>query len=385
MKKLTKFLLIAGLVGASNLAFSQAFPLGPNASATGDNATAIGPNASATAADATAVGVNAEANGEFSTALGSNALADAPNSVAIGSEAYSVGDNSVAIGYAANATGENSVAIGSNSYDDGRTNVVSFGNDTTNRQLIRVADGVADNDAVNMRQLNKVAVKADVLDTKTQNMSATPGQTNFNGNADVSGQLKASTIDAQSGTVEQGAISPDGTVSEKAIANGSDLVKVQENASADATAKANQAKADAIDTSKQYTDVQVGGVRNDLTTAVARQATVNQYFESRLDSQQSQINRNTADISNLQRKTDDMKREYSRGIAATAAMASSNNGTFQGDGVYSRAGVGMYQGYTAVSAGLVGVKGADSLGVNIAVTPGSGSPVFGVGYSRKLF
>uniref|UniRef100_UPI002ABDBE18 YadA-like family protein n=2 Tax=unclassified Burkholderia TaxID=2613784 RepID=UPI002ABDBE18 len=50
--------------------------------------------------------------------------------------------------------GSNSVAIGANSNDGGRSNVVSVGSDTQQRQITNVAPGTQGTDAVNLNQLN---------------------------------------------------------------------------------------------------------------------------------------------------------------------------------------------------------------------------------------
>jgi len=53
--------------------------------------------------------------------------------------------------------GSNSVALGANSTDSGRSNVVSVGSDTQQRQIINVAPGTEGTDAVNVNQLNAVS------------------------------------------------------------------------------------------------------------------------------------------------------------------------------------------------------------------------------------
>ncbi|MBR8278815.1 YadA-like family protein, partial [Burkholderia cenocepacia] len=53
--------------------------------------------------------------------------------------------------------GSNSVALGANSNDGGRSNVVSVGSDTQQRQIINVAPGTEGTDAVNVNQLNAVS------------------------------------------------------------------------------------------------------------------------------------------------------------------------------------------------------------------------------------
>ena len=52
--------------------------------------------------------------------------------------------------------GSNSVAIGANSNDGGRSNVVSVGSDTQQRQITNVAPGTQGTDAVNVNQLTQV-------------------------------------------------------------------------------------------------------------------------------------------------------------------------------------------------------------------------------------
>ena len=53
--------------------------------------------------------------------------------------------------------GSNSVAVGANSNNSGRSNVVSVGNATQQRQIVDVAPGTEGTDAVNVNQLNIVA------------------------------------------------------------------------------------------------------------------------------------------------------------------------------------------------------------------------------------
>lgn len=107
----------------------------------GSNDTVVGFSASVGdgATDATAIGVGAKAATNGSTAVGTNTQA--------------TGYQSNAFGYFANASGYQSTAVGPWSSDDGRNNVVSIGSSTQDRQLIHVAAGTADLDAVNVAQL----------------------------------------------------------------------------------------------------------------------------------------------------------------------------------------------------------------------------------------
>ncbi|MCA3867523.1 MAG: YadA-like family protein, partial [Burkholderia sp.] len=54
------------------------------------------------------------------------------------------------------SAGSNSVALGANSTNSNRSNVVSVGNDTQQRQIINVAPGTQGTDAVNLNQLTAV-------------------------------------------------------------------------------------------------------------------------------------------------------------------------------------------------------------------------------------
>ncbi len=101
--------------------------VGGKASATG---IAIGQNSFATATNTTAMGVGSKAFGSASTAIGANAQV------------------------VAGSTGRYSVALGADSVADGQ-NMVSVGNDTLKRQIVNVAAGTEDTDAVNVGQLNE--------------------------------------------------------------------------------------------------------------------------------------------------------------------------------------------------------------------------------------
>ena len=133
--------------------------------------------AQATAAGATAVGWGNVAGGERSTAVGygnevtgarSGAFGD-PNNVT-GSGSYAIGnDNTIAnnntfvLGSGVTTTQDNSVILGSGSTDraaeGGAAGVVSVGSEAELRQLINLAAGTQDTDAVNVKQLNDAIEK----------------------------------------------------------------------------------------------------------------------------------------------------------------------------------------------------------------------------------
>ena len=91
-----------------------------------------------------AVGDRSTSTGYLSTAMGVNSNAS--------------GGFSMALGFGAQATAGNSVALGRDAVAD-QGNTVSVGNATTKRRIVNVANGTADNDAVNKRQLDAVEAK----------------------------------------------------------------------------------------------------------------------------------------------------------------------------------------------------------------------------------
>ncbi|WP_196788158.1 YadA family autotransporter adhesin [Burkholderia cepacia] len=64
--------------------------------------------------------------------------------------------------------GTSSVAIGSNSNDGGRSNVVSVGNSTQQRQITNVAAGTEGTDAVNVNQLNALSTTLSLTSSNQQ-------------------------------------------------------------------------------------------------------------------------------------------------------------------------------------------------------------------------
>ncbi|BDC41983.1 hypothetical protein PTKU15_52800 [Paraburkholderia terrae] len=186
---------LLGVPPASSLTPDQLIASGPLTSASmveasGTNSVAIGLNTFATADDSVAIGNNVQALSSGAVAIGQQAHTDGVNTVAIGSDASALADNAIAIGnhstaVVAGATngiaignnvtiggvnsmgiganivaqGSNSVTLGYASADGGRANVLSVGNAKSGgqRQIINVAAGTQNNDAVNVSQLAGVA------------------------------------------------------------------------------------------------------------------------------------------------------------------------------------------------------------------------------------
>ncbi|WP_322080649.1 YadA-like family protein [Burkholderia cenocepacia] len=137
---------------------------------------AIGSMVTTNAAGALAIGSHAKANGENAVAVGSNGvMAIGQSSIAMGDKAATLGGstNSVALGKSAKvaqnvtdamALGANTsvasgnsggIALGANSVAD-RGNALSVGSNSMQRQIVNVAKGTKNNDAVNVSQLTGV-------------------------------------------------------------------------------------------------------------------------------------------------------------------------------------------------------------------------------------
>ena len=195
-----------GTAATSTSAASSAISVGKNAKTEDQNAVAIGVDSYAKTMDSIAIGNTAKATGLVSTALGARAEALGTSAVAVGINAKAKKDqatalgfnaqanetNSLALGYGASATVDNGVALGSGSKANVASGVAGYNANTENiartdkysgltgvalnsnlgalsvgvtdatgaatstRQIVGVAAGTADTDAVNVAQLKSV-------------------------------------------------------------------------------------------------------------------------------------------------------------------------------------------------------------------------------------
>jgi len=170
----------AALSGYAKATNTYATAAGMSSTASGNGASALGAKSEATANYASAAGNLAKASGEQSTAVGYSSKASGKNSTAVGAFTNYSGNDSegtTAIGYNSSVTVANGVALGRNSVADvasgdtgydpatgaastntGKTwkstmGAVSVGNSSNTRQIINVAAGSRDTDAVNVAQL----------------------------------------------------------------------------------------------------------------------------------------------------------------------------------------------------------------------------------------
>nr|WP_249185211.1 YadA-like family protein [Burkholderia cenocepacia] len=209
-------------VGASSDAANRGVAIGGAASAAANRSTAIGYITKATGDSSIAIGASANALGDNSTVLGTSANAQGSGSIAIGqaaavvnnSGAVALGTNSsvsadygvaiggaigsgraaevsgarsVALGTLSSAGAADAVALGYGSVAD-RANTVSVGaaipngdGRTITRQIVNVAAGTEDNDAVNVGQMNaglsttnaSIAATNSALSTTNASLSTT--------------------------------------------------------------------------------------------------------------------------------------------------------------------------------------------------------------------
>ncbi|WP_171984226.1 YadA-like family protein [Burkholderia cenocepacia] len=150
-----------GSIAQTGVEQPYAVAMGSMVTTNGAGALAIGSRAKANAENAVAVGNNGvTAVGKSSIAIGDKALtkSGAVNSIAIGTNA-NVQQNvvdAIALGANSQAQSSNSIALGANSIAN-RANALSIGTAGAERQIVHVAKGTQDTDAVSLAQLKGLA------------------------------------------------------------------------------------------------------------------------------------------------------------------------------------------------------------------------------------
>ncbi|WP_425127270.1 YadA-like family protein [Burkholderia cepacia] len=248
--------------GAAALS-TNATSVGYGAYSGADGATALGMTASAVGANAIAVGRGASTSGTYGSAIGyaanatTNAVAigvlanaTSASSVALGERASATGATSTALGRGALASGTNAVALGANSVGD-RDNAVSVGSTSLQRQIVNVAAGTQNTDAVNLGQMNtalstkvdntyfKVNSTGAAADAAGANATAIGPNAKANGRSSTAIGLNAradgiaSTTLGTDAVIEEGANSAGGTYSAQnslALGNGARVSATSGNA-----------------------------------------------------------------------------------------------------------------------------------------------------------
>jgi trimeric autotransporter adhesin len=117
----------------------------------------------------------ASAVGAGSIAIGGHATADSTGgtaaSIAIGSDSLAKAHSATVIGPGATATATNTVVLGTLSIAD-RTGTVSIGSSSNRRQLVNLAAGTQDTDAVNLAQLKLAGLTTDIAGVFTNSFVA---------------------------------------------------------------------------------------------------------------------------------------------------------------------------------------------------------------------
>ncbi|CAE6882452.1 YadA-like family protein [Paraburkholderia domus] len=167
-----KYFHVNSTAAMSTAAGNQAIGIGPVASAAGDNSIALGNTAVSTGSGSIAIGSKATALVSNSVALGANSVAARNNSVSVGAQ----GSERQIINVAPGSAGTDAVNVNqlnaaiasvpgfdSVQYDTSVHNSVTFGGAgrTAPVKLANVADGVANNDAVNVEQLKAMGANID--------------------------------------------------------------------------------------------------------------------------------------------------------------------------------------------------------------------------------
>ncbi|MGP8433428.1 hypothetical protein ACT2FY_03925 [Paraburkholderia fungorum] len=120
---------------------------------------------------AVALGSAASASANSAIAIGDAAQASQLGAIAVGATAIAQAANAVALGAGAVVNGINSVALGANTVAD-RANTVSVGSTTAQRQIVNVAAGTQNTDAVNVAQLKAAGLTTDTSGNATNSFVA---------------------------------------------------------------------------------------------------------------------------------------------------------------------------------------------------------------------
>ena len=131
-------------------------------------------NTVSNASDVTVIGIKNEVKADGNKVIGDNHKVSGKDNVIFGSAdqlTETTVNNAVVLGHNAKVTGEGGVALGAGSVAN-RANAVSVGSTGANRQIINVAAGTEDTDAVNLSQLNAVKETAN----KGWNLSTNGGE-----------------------------------------------------------------------------------------------------------------------------------------------------------------------------------------------------------------
>lgn len=352
--------------GHSEVRGNQATSFGDFAWASGgDGATAIGSQSWSNANNATTLGYNAETGGENALHIGAQSSGSGLNSVVIGSHATGTAEDVVLLGSGgmtdprnvgtAIADDKNSVAIGYGSDTQGQAggneNTVSVGGllGGAIRRITQVNNGVNDQDAINVSQLN------DAVGSLTSGAELI---------AHADGLLaieKDQRIVADTAVVN--AIAAEAT----ARIEGDAAEKAARTAAINAEAQARIAG-----------DAAEAQARADADLALSNRINVEAATRT------SEVNRLDGRLDQASRRLDDIEKSAYRGVAIALAAQQAVPNISSGQ-VALFAGVGHYEGETAGSVGVVTSFIANRISLSGAVGFAGGNEVGGrVGFSYRF-
>ncbi|HEY4147190.1 MAG TPA: ESPR-type extended signal peptide-containing protein [Pinirhizobacter sp.] len=346
-------------------------------------------------------------------------------------DAVSTGSRSVAIGAGSQAVADNAVALGAGSVAD-RANAVSVGSKGSERQIINVAAGTDDTDAVNVGQLKAAGLvggDGSTLDAVVYDAGSNRGSVTFGGLGGtkltnvMAGLVSSTSTDAINGsqlwilqdqvnnigdrvtnienngapgndpvtplpapgTGEGGrdpafAANGDGG---PASATGKDSVAVGTGASASAdnsvaigagsvADRADTVSVGSVGNERQISNVAAGTQRTDAANWGQVQdalATANRYTDDRFDS--------------VNRRIGEVQRQANKGIAASAALI--NVTPYMPGKTVLNAGVANYRGESALGVGVSRWNDSGRVNFNAGMSAAAGdTPIFRVGMGVVL-
>jgi len=346
-------------------------------------------------------------------------------------DAINTGSRSVAIGAGSQATADNAVALGAGSVAD-RADAVSVGSKGKERQIINVAEGKEDTDAVNVAQLKKAGLvggDGSTFDAVVYDAGSNRGSVTFGGLGGtkltnvMAGLVSATSTDAVNGSqlwilqdqvnnlgdrvtnIENNGVPGTGPVTPQpelgageggrdpafaangdggpASATGKDSVAAGTGASATAdnsVAIGAGSVADRADTvsvgsagaERQISNVAAGTQRTDAANWGQVQdalATANRYTDDRFDG--------------VNRRIGEVQRQANRGIAASAALI--NVTPYMPGKTVLNAGVANYRGESALGVGVSRWNDTGRVNFNAGVSAAAGdSPIFRMGVGVVL-
>jgi autotransporter adhesin len=342
-------------------------------------------------------------------------------------DAINTGSRSVAIGAGSQATADNAVALGAGSVAD-RANAVSVGSKGNERQIVNVAEGTEDTDAVNLGQLKKAGLvggDGSTLDAVVYDAGSNRGSVTFGGLGGtkltnvMAGLVSATSTDAVNGSqlwilqdqvvklgdrvtnVENGApvnvpVTPSPAPGEgrdpafaangdggPASATGKDSVAAGTGASAKAdnsvaigagsvADRADTVSVGSVGAERQISNVAAGTQRTDAANWGQVQdalATANRYTDDRFDG--------------VNRRIGEVQRQANRGIAASAALI--NVTPYMPGKTVLNAGVANYRGESALGVGVSRWNDSGRVNFNAGMSAAAGdSPIFRMGVGVVL-